>query len=105
MREVKKINVRMTCDEYARIANAAREKDTSVNRYFVDSALKNIAASVQQSAIEKVVSGAIDAQTEMLAGALSRLADEHAEQDAALRESIRSALQKVLERVEKGAKK
>ena len=108
-KQMKRFNLRLPPEDYARIMSAARKAGLSTNRYIVAGALAYDGGSKQIERIESAVSDAVDrrfeAHTELVGEALSRVLEQQAEQDQALRTAIKSALGKVLDRIGKGARK
>ena len=107
--ERKQMIVRLTEAERAAIAAAARRNGLTINKYVLRAALaedrnERLAEAVNVQ-IETLLTARLAAQTDAVVGALSQIAAQHDEQDRELREGIKTALNKVLVSVRKGAGK
>lgn len=98
-RETKKTNVRMSPDEYSRVASAAARLGMSTNRYFVSCALANETDGAMTDRIEAVIDQRLREQTDAIVSGLTQLTEQHDEHDSKLRERLNSALNQVLQAV------
>lgn len=98
-REMKKSNIRTSAEDYRRLTDAARRAGMSTNRYLVVAGLAYAADQDQTEQIKALIDARLAQQNEAVVSVLTRLDAAHAEQDHALRDSLRGALEKVLRAV------
>lgn len=105
----KQMIIRLSEAERADIASAARRNGLTINKYVLRAALaedrnERLAAAVNTQ-IESLLAARLTAQTDAVVDALSQIASQHDEQDRVLRSDIKSALSKVLGKINKGTQK
>ncbi|HEU0276241.1 MAG TPA: hypothetical protein VFQ95_00240 [Rhodanobacteraceae bacterium] len=93
---MKKLTVRLTSADLQKVMAAAHRLGLSTNKYIVTAALAYDADADAAARLETLLESKLQEQTDAFAAGLAKLAQSHDEQDTALRDSLRGALQKVL---------